>query len=175
MIFLGFCLSIIYLCLEIFNPFCTKLPFLAFAPFLAIAGLICPISKTLRWSCFSGLIIDILSYDPFGIGALNYTLSSLFCYRWKRRFSVEVPLQFALFTALFSSTSTILQALLLFLFDRRILFQGIWWITDGPLLPICDALYALIWFAGPLALYRIARRSWGIYWLKKEQNRLSQN
>jgi len=175
MIILGFCLSILYLCLEILHPFFAKIPVLPFAPFLALLGLSRPLSKTLHISCFSGLLIDLLSYDPFGIHALNYTLTSLFCYRWQKRFSAEIPLQFALFTAIFSTASTILQALLLFLFDRRILFQGIWWITDGPVLAICDALYALIWFAGPMAFYRIARRTWGIYWLKKEQNRLSQN
>lgn len=175
MIILGFALALAYLALQTISPFCAKVPILAFAPFLALLSLYRPLPRALHWSCFAGLLIDILSYDPFGIHALNYTLSSLFCYRWRRRFSAEIPLQFALYTAIFSAISTILQTLMLFLFDRRISFQGIWWITDWPFLPICDALYALLWFAGPLALYRILRRTWGIYWLKKNRNHLSQN
>jgi rod shape-determining protein MreD len=159
MIVLGFCLSLAYLALQTISPFCAKIPILAFVPFLALLNLLRPLSKALQWSCFAGFLIDILSYDPFGIHALNYTLSSLFCFRWRRRFSAEIPLQFGLYTAFFSSVSTVLQTLMLFLFDRRILFQGIWWITDWPLLPVCDALYALLWFTGPLALYRIACRT----------------
>jgi len=175
MILLSFCLSVAFLYLQATNPLCAHVPILAFAPFLALLGLTRPLSKTLRWSAFAGILIDLLSYDPFGIHALNYTLSSLFCFRWRRRFSADTPLQFGLFTALFSAASGLLQVTLLFLFDRRILFQGIWWMTDWPLLPVCDALYATLWFAGPLALYRILRRMWGIYWLKKNQNTLSQN
>jgi cell shape-determining protein MreD len=175
MILLSFFLSATFLCLQTISPFFTKIPILAFAPFLALLGLVRPLSKTLHWSCFAGFLIDLLSYDPFGIHALNYTLTSLFCFRWRRRFSAELPLQFGLYTAFFSLISTLLQTAMLFLFDRRILFQGKWWLSDWPLLPVCDALYALLWFAGPLALYRMLRRTWGIYWLKKNQNAFPPN
>ena len=173
MILLAFFLSAAFLSLQTINPFWAKIPVLAFAPFLALLGLIRTLPKALHWSCSVGILIDLLSYDPFGIHALNYTLSSLFCFRWRRRFCAEIPLQFALYTAFLSGISTLLQTLMLFLFDRRILFQGRWWFTDWPILSVCDALYALIWFAGPLALYRNLRRLWGIYWLKK--NHLSQS
>jgi cell shape-determining protein MreD len=169
MIILGFLLSILFLCLQTVSPFFSSLPMLAFIPFLALVNLLHPLSKTLPWSCFVGILIDLLSYDPFGVHALNYTLSSLVCFRGKRYFYFDAPLQFGLYTAFFSFISTVLQVVLLFLFDRRILFQGRWWLIDGPLLPICDALYALLWFAGPLAIYRILRRLGGIYWLKKHQ------
>lgn len=146
----------------------SSLPILPFIPWLAFLSLLCPLLRTLFLSFAAGLFLDSISTDPFGIHALNYTLTAALCYRWRSRFSPDNPLQLCLYTALCSFVSTQLQIALLFLFDRRILFGGKWWATEWAFLPIFDALYALVWFAGPLALFRIMRRTWMVYWLKKK-------
>lgn len=126
---------------------------LTFAPFLAIATLCCPLPKCLLWAFISGAILDLLSNDPMGVHALNYTLICFVFYRYRRYFSSILPLHLSLFTFFISFGSTLLQLFLLFLFDRRIPFTGKWALGDICIMPIIDALYALVWFAYPLKFY----------------------
>ena len=149
------------------------LPILPFTPFLSLACLLRPLNQTLLWSFFAGVTVDLISSDPFGLHALTYCLASAFSYRIRKLFSSELPLQHALFTALLSIAATLIQITLLFLFDRRVPFCGIWWLTDWATLPVLDALYTLVWFAAPLALYRSLHRRWVIYWLKNKNPSLT--
>ncbi len=144
------------------------LPILAFTPFLALSCLLRNFDRALLCGCMAGLTIDLLASDPFGLHALTYSLSLALCYPLKNLFSSDEPMQLSLYTSLLSIGTTLIQVLLLFLFDRRIPFCGRWWMTDWIALPVVDAIYALIWFAGPLALFRVVRRRWVIYWLKKK-------
>jgi rod shape-determining protein MreD len=150
-----------------------NLPILPFAPFLSLACLVRPLNKTLLSSFLAGLAVDLVSSDPFGLHALTYCLAAALSFRVRKLFSAEIPLQYALFTALVSLVATLFQIILLFLFDRRVPFCGIWWLTDWATLPILDALYTLVWFAAPLALYRTLHRRWVIYWLKKKNPSLT--
>jgi len=143
------------------------LPILPFIPLLAILSLLRPFPKTVLLATVSGFLVDLLSSDPLGIHALNYALCILICFRFRSLFSSESPLQLGLYTIIYSFVSTGLQIALLFLFDRRIEFLGKWWLVQLASLPVIDALYAFIWFAGPLALYRAINHTWTIYWLKK--------
>jgi hypothetical protein len=167
MIILSFFLSLIpfFLQILVYGP---SLPILPFIPLIALSLLLQPLSKTLFISAFTGLLVDLLSADPFGIHALNHAATAALCFRGRSLFSVERPLQFSLYTAICSFVSTILQIALLFLFDRRVSFQGKWWLAEWTLLPLIDALYAFMWFAGPLALFRSVHRLWEVYWLKKK-------
>jgi rod shape-determining protein MreD len=165
MIIFSFLLSIIALFLKI-TTF-PDLPILPFIPFLALLSLLRPFSKVLLAATLSGFIVDLLSSDPLGIHALNYTLCILICFRFRSLFSSESPLQLVFYATLYSFVSTQLQIGLLFLFDRRVEFLGKWWLMQWMSLPVIDAIYAFVWFAGPLALYRTMYRTWTVYWLKK--------
>ncbi len=165
MILFTFALGLIALFLKI-STF-PDLPILPFIPFLALLSLLRPFPKALLIATVSGFIVDLLSSDPLGIHALNYVLCILICYRFRTLFSSESPLQLGFYAALYSFVSTQLQIALLFLFDRRVEFLGKWWLVQWTSLPVIDAFYAFIWFAGPLALYRTIYRTWNVYWLKK--------
>jgi len=167
MILLSFLLSLVPFALQVFL-YGPTLPILPFIPFIVLCLLLKPLSQTLFLSGATGLLVDLISSDPFGIHALNHTLTAALGLRGRLFFSAESPLQLSLYTAICSFISTGLQIALLFLFDRRITFQGKWWVTEWAILPLLDALYAFLWFAGPLALFRIAHRFWAIYWLKKK-------
>lgn len=143
------------------------LPILPFIPFLALVSLLKPFSKALLLVTLVGFLVDLLSSDPLGIHAINYALCLLICFRIRTLFSLESPLQLVLYSALYSFVSTQLQIGLLFLFDRRIEFLGKWWLLQWISLPLIDAMYAFVWFTGPLALYRTIYHTWTVYWLKK--------
>lgn len=165
MIIFALCLSIVALILQI--SLYPHLPIVPFTPFLAVLCLVAPLPRALLFATIAGLVIDLLSNDPFGVTAVSFTLTTLFCYRWRSLFSLDSPLAFALLTALVSFISTQLQLALFFLFDRRIGFLGSWWLTQWILLPLFDATFALIWFVGPLMLYKKLHRKWLVYWLRK--------
>jgi hypothetical protein len=74
-----------------------------------------------------------------------------------------------MYTALISWIATLLYIGVFFLFDRRIHFSGRWWLTEWLCLPLFDGIYALLWFTGPLALYRSGRKAWALHWLKKRR------
>lgn len=144
------------------------LPILVFAPFLALASLDSrPSWHALFWSAGAGLVVDLLSSDPLGLHALTYTLSCLTAGRLRHRFSSETPMQFAVYTSLISYIATLIQMTLLFLFDRRAPFPGKWFFSEGLGLALIDGAYALMWIAGPFALYRFAHKWWTLHWLKK--------
>jgi len=160
MIPFSFLLSLMALIIQMHMHF----PILAFVPFLAVVSLLAKFSNAILLAALAGFCLDLVSSDPFGIHALNYSLCVLALYRYRTLFSATIPLQFSIYTAVFSSVSTILQIGLLFLFDSEPKFLGRWWLVC---LPCIDAVYALIWFAGPLALVRMGRRMWSIFWLKR--------
>lgn len=171
MILFSFLLSMMALLLKITAY--PNLPIIPCIPLLALLSLLRPFSKALVIAASTGFIVDLFSADPIGIHALNYTLCILICFRFRSLFSAESPLQLGLYTALYSFISTHLQIALLFLFDRRVEFLGKWWLVQWASLPLIDATYAFIWFAGPLALYHTIHRNWVIYWLRKNnQNSL---
>lgn len=145
-----------------------QLAILAFAPFLALVTMKCPLKKALALSVLAGAMLDLLSEDPMGLHALNYAIITSLLFKSKKHFSHEQPLHLSLFSALISLLSTILQLILLFLFDRRVPFGGRWIFADLIGMPLIDALYAFVWFAAPLALFEKLRRMWVIFWLKKK-------
>ena len=163
---LAFILSVVVLYLQ--STLYPELPVLAFAPFLALVCLQRPLATALLLCSLAGLVLDLVSQEPFGLHAVVYALTGFVCFRWRRLFSLETPMQFSMYTALISLVCTTTHVVLLFLFDRRIPFPGRWWMTEWLSLPLFDSAYALVWFTGPLALIRQVHRQWVIYWLKRQ-------
>lgn len=160
----AFLLASITLFLQsVFSP-----PFvlLAFAPWIALVCLSTEIPKSLALCLLGGCLIDLLSEDPMGVHALNYTLVAYFLSRFRTYFSHENPLHLAVFTMLISTCSTLLQFFLLFLFDRRVPFTGEWILGDLFIMPIADGVYALLGFAYPLMLYKKVLHQGSYLWLK---------
>ena len=141
---------------------------IAFAPWIALVSLKCSTPRALWLSAISGALVDLFSDDPMGLHALGYTLSCLLLLRLKKHFLFNNPFHLSLFTFFVSSISTLLQLILLFLFDRRVPFSGRWIFADLVGMPAVDALYAFVWFAAPLALFERLRRIWVVFWLKKK-------
>ena len=163
---MAFLLALIALALQgILVP---RLAILAFAPFLALATLRCKHKQALWLSVLSGAVIDLLSDDPMGLHALNYTLITALLFPFRKHFLYDQPLHLSLFTGLISVLSTILQLALLFLFDRRVPFEGKWVFADLVGMPVIDALYAFVWFAAPLTLFDKMKRMWVLFWLKRK-------
>lgn len=166
MLIVAFILSLVALVLQgILLP---KLTLLAFAPFLALAMIRSSFRKALILSALSGALIDLFSDDPMGLHGLNYTLVTALLFRIKANFSEEQPFHLCLYTALVSSLSTALQLMLLFLFDRRVPFDGKWIFADLIGMPAIDALYSFVWFTAPLSLYDKLKKVWILFWLKKK-------
>jgi rod shape-determining protein MreD len=142
------------------------LSLLAFAPFLSLA--IMRANSPLWLGALAGALVDLFSDDPMGLHALNYTFITALLYRYRRHFLFDQPLHLCLLTALISLLSTLTQLFLLFLFDRRIPFDGKWIFGDLVAMPAMDALYAFVWFAAPLAFCNFIRQLWVRYWLKRK-------
>ena len=146
---------------------------LAFAPFFALCCMKTTLKSTLWLAAIAGFCVDILSNDPMGLHALNYTTILVLLYSLRWRFSSEESLHLGLYTILISSISTLLQLVLLFLFDRRVPVSGTWIWVDLICMPLLDGLYALIFFSAPLLLWRQLRYQWLIYRLRTKKKRRS--
>lgn len=166
MLIIAFILSAIALILQgIVLP---RIAILAFAPFLALAMMRCEMRRALWLSALAGVLVDLLSDDPMGLHALNYSIVVGLLFKVKKHFLHDQPFHLSLYTALVSSLSTALQLMLLFLFDRRVPFDGRWIFADLVGMPVIDALYAFVWFAAPLSLFDKMKRMWVLFWLKRK-------
>jgi rod shape-determining protein MreD len=150
-----------------------KLAILAFAPFLALVLMKSRWIRALSFSALAGCLLDLLSDDPMGLHAINYTAIMMLLFRFRGRFDAEQPLHLCLVTALISLLSTLLQLTLLFLFDRRVPFGGRWIFADLVGMPVIDALYAFVWFAAPLSFCEWVRKLWVLFWLKRKNRSLT--
>lgn len=166
MLFSAFSLGFLALILQgILLP---RLSILAFAPFVGLAILQPNLPRALWLSAAAGCVVDLFSDDPMGLHALNYVVVAALLFRIRKHFSYEQPLHLSLFTALISVSSTLLQLVLLFLFDRRVPFGGKWILADLIGMPVIDALYAFVWVTAPLSLFEKFRRMWVLFWLKRK-------
>jgi rod shape-determining protein MreD len=147
-----------------------RLAILAYAPWIALVALRCSQKKALWLSAAAGAVIDLLSDDPMGLHALNYTLCTALIYRFRKHFLYDQPLHLSIFTALFSLLSTVLQLTLLFLYDQKVPFGGKWIVADLIGMPLIDALYAFVWFAAPLIFFEKVRSSYILFRLKRKNS-----
>lgn len=144
------------------------LSLLAFAPFLALVSMRPHLPSALWLSALAGAMTDLFSDDPIGLHALNFVCVVALLSRLQKLVSSEHPFHLSFFTALLSSLSTAFHLILLFLFDRRVPFDGKWILTDLLGMPMIDALYAFVWFAAPLTLIDFLRKKWVVFCLKRK-------
>lgn len=155
--------------------FLTGVGILAFAPFLAIVYNRQAFIPSLWTAALTGLIVDLLSASlPFGIHALNYTLTTALLYRYRHYF-VDKPIGLALFTGVFSLLSTTFRCLLLLLFGSDLPLNPLGLATDFLLMPLLDGLYALLCFSFSILLYQFLRKQWFRFlFFKKETKKKSE-
>ncbi len=127
---------------------------IAFSPFLALVFNRSSFKASLWIASLCGLIVDLLSSEfHLGIHALNYCLTALILFHQKKHFFEDKPLALSLFTLLISAVSSLLQLLLISLFDRALPFSGKLIVADLFIMPLFDAVYAFVWFCCPMMLY----------------------
>lgn len=116
---------------------------IAFSPFLALVFNRSSFKASLWIASLCGLIVDLLSSEfHLGIHALNYCLTALILFHQKKHFFEDKPLALSLFTLLISAVSSLLQLLLISLFDRALPFSGKLIVADLFIMPLFDAVYA---------------------------------
>lgn len=142
-----------------------------FAPFIVIifyrkSYLVC-----LWWSLFCGLFIDLLSdHQQFGINALNYCLTTSLLYGQRRNFFADSPSTLPIMTFFFSSLSTFIQFLLMYIFEKENVFSWNWVLTDAFLMPFLDASFAFCCFIIPSVIFGKRPRKGKDYFLDKSGN-----
>ena len=149
-LFLAFILS--YLGVVLLPALFPFIRLIGFAPFLTLAISQISILPTLWISALAGLIIDL--YSPashIGFFAINYTLTTLLIYRFKKIFPEEKIVIFAIYTSLFSFSSTLIQFILHALIDVNLKLRVLTILTDLIIMPILDGIYALVAILIPLA------------------------
>jgi len=113
-----------------------------------------PLSYALWINAGIGILIDVASAStPFGFFAINYALSTLVVFRYKKFFSEEKIFIFPIYAILFSFISTFIHFILYGLVDLQLKLKFITILTDLFLMPIFDGVYAFLFVFGPLVLY----------------------
>lgn len=126
-----------------------RIPF--FIPFLVFTFYHTSQIQSMWLAALSGLLFDCFSAETrFGIIAVNYVLTTFLLYRQKFRFFEDSLTTLPLMTFFYSITSTLLQVLLLTIFDQSIDISLEWAKGDLFIMPLGDALYAGIAFTLPL-------------------------
>lgn len=129
--------------------------FLFFAPFLVIVYYQKSYPASIGYSILCGLIIDIFTSPlRFGIHALNYSLTTVFLYHQKRNLFSDSLLTMPIMTFFFSSFSTFLQVLLLYVFSKPIALSFSWIISDLIFMPLLDALFSFGFFTLPSLFFK---------------------
>ncbi len=138
---------------------------MAFSPFLALLYNRASFLPALWIATLSGLIIDLLSSEfRLGIYALNYCLTTILLYKQKRHFFEDKPLAVSLFTFFISIVSTLLQLLLISMFDRALPMSLKLLITDLLIMPLADAVYAFLGLSCPMLLFAyIKKKGWRVF------------
>lgn len=135
-------------------PFFPNLRLFFFVPFLIIAYYQKSFIKCLWLSLFCGLIIDMLSSQlRFGTNALNYCLTTLILYPQRYNFFADSKSTLPLMTFFFSLLSSLIQVVLIYIFDQGFPISASWIFNDLLLLPLADAAFAFGCFVLPFALF----------------------
>lgn len=122
-----------------------------YAPFLAILFIDSSLIMSLWVSCLCGFIIDALSTTPMGMHTLGYALLCFSLFRLKRFFN-DKPINIPIFTIILSMGFSIIEIILLSIFQKSLSFSGSWVLSDFIIMPIFDGIYSIILFVVPMKL-----------------------
>jgi rod shape-determining protein MreD len=129
-----------------------------FVPFLIMAYYRRSLTASLWLSLLCGLLLDLIAFDQrLGLHALNYCLTTYILYRQKQNFFEDSLTTIPILTVIFSAISTLLQVVLLFIFENGLPLSLGWAATDLVVMPLCDGLYGLLCFSFPLIGLRFHR------------------
>lgn len=132
-----------------------------FTPFLVYIFYRCSKGEALGWSLGCGLILDLLSpHTTLGLFATNYVSVTALLYDRKQHFFIDNLSTFPLMTFIYSSLSTLILALFVQVPLSLPLIA-----TDFILLPLADALIALICYTLPYMYLGPKRRRGEDYFL----------
>ncbi|MBN2479298.1 MAG: hypothetical protein JXA94_03640 [Parachlamydiales bacterium] len=141
-----------------------SLTLIYFAPFIILFFYRSSLIFSLWVSLLAGFFIDLFSSSHFGIYSLNYTICSVFLYN-ERRFFKETQINLILFTYVYSLIFSIINPILFFIFDKKIILSIKWVATDILFMPLIDGLYAYLFFALPVFLInKLKRVNYRILW-----------
>lgn len=130
-----------------------------FAPFLIIAYYQKSYLGALKSSFLCGIILDLLSSPlRFGIWTLNYLTTTALVYPQKRNFFSDSLITMPILVFLFSFISTVLQAVLLFIFSKPLKLSFAWIFTDLLFMPFLDSLFAFCWFVIPSFFFKLSAK-----------------
>lgn len=107
------------------------------------------------------------SYDRLGVWALNYTLITCVLYRQRENFFSDSLSTLPLMTIFFSVISSLVQFILLFPFDQKIVLTLLSSLHDFIIMPMADGVYAFTVFILPSILFGKPRRKGKDYFLAK--------
>lgn len=147
---------------------------LGFVAFLTLSLSRLELAYVLWIAALTGLYIDANSPSTqMGFVALNYVLTSLIVFRYRRHFNEDNFYIFTLYSTLFSFVSTILHFILHALIDLHVKLHLFTVITDLILMPIFDGVYALVFVLAPIALFRYLSASKRLSRYRKVLRKLS--
>lgn len=141
-------------------PLFPSLQLVFFAPFLTILYYKKDLLGCLWGSLFCGLILDLLSAESrLGLYAINYMLVTMIIYRLKYNFFSDSVTTLPLLTFLFSLVSTILEIVMMIIFDYPLSLKGNWLIHSIFVTPMFSAMYSLIYLVPDVISKRARMRA----------------
>jgi rod shape-determining protein MreD len=134
---------------------------LFFAPFLIIVFYQKGYVGALWYSFFCGMIVDILSSNPFiGTNSFSYCITTAILYSQRRHFFSDSITTMPLMTYFFAILTTMISLIFEYMFQNEPLITPYWLYTDLLLMPLFDSIYAFTLFILPaFALGKPQRRS----------------
>ena len=118
-------------------------------------------------SLFIGFYFDLMASKlPLGFYSLSYCLAVTIVYSYRRFFLLEKWWIFPLYSAIFSFASTLVQIILLAIFNAKIPIRFSMIISDLGIMPLVDALFTLCFFTFPYAFFNYLTNPSRIHYFK---------
>lgn len=141
---------------------------MAMAPLLVILFYKKTFFVCLWWTFACGIFMDLLaSHAQFGLYAVNYCATTALLYGQRRNFFADSLSTLPLMTFFFSVSSTLIQAGLVFTFEKENVFSWQWAATDLIYMPALDSVYAFTFFIFPSLCFGKRPRRGKDYFLER--------
>ena len=133
--------------------------FIPYAPLITIIISRFNRAEAIWLAALVGLMIDLYSKGAMlGVFSLNYCISTIIIYRYRKFFSEEKIHIYALYTTLFSVISTAIHFFLFALVETPLKLTFFTIFTDLILMPIFDGVYALVFILTPVTTIKYLSR-----------------